>query len=96
MESEASTTTIPFVYMNNYANPDILDTVRRGLDILAPSERMTTVMKDKLVVAARRQHRNLKSLLFRPRFDTRIHSAKGDVLLCKKDPNRGITRGHPC
>ena len=96
LESEASTTTIPFVYTNNCANPDVLDTVRRGLDILAPSERMTTVMKDKSVVAARRQPRNLKSLLFKPRFDTRTDSAKGGVLPCKKDPNRGITRGRPC
>ena len=95
VESEKSTT-ILFVYTNNCANPDVLNTVRRGLDILAPSDRMTTVMKDKSVVAARRQPRNLKSLLFRPRFDTRTDRAKGGVLPCKKDPNRGNTRGRPC
>ena len=53
-------------------------------------------MKDKSIVAARRQPHNLKSLLFKPRFDTRTDRAKGSVLPCKKDPNRGITRGRPC
>ena len=91
-----SAVTIPFTYTYNCANPDVLDTVRRGLDILAPSERMGKVMKDKSIVAARRQPHNLKSLLFKPRFDTRTDRAKGSVLPCKKDPNRGITRGRPC
>ena len=88
--------TIPFVFTNNCSNPEVLNTVRRGLDILTPSVRMQTVMKDKSVVAARRQPRNLKSILFKPRFDTRTDQGKGSVLPCKKDPNRKKTRGRPC
>ena len=43
---------------------------QKSLDILARSQRMTTVMQNKKVVAARRQPRNLRSLLFRPRYET--------------------------
>ena len=53
-------------------------------------------MRDKKIVAARRQTRNLKSLLFKPRFDTSTQQTKGSVLPCKKDTNRTITRGRPC
>ena len=87
---------IPFVFTNNCCNPEVLNTVRRGLDILKPSERMQTVMKDKTVVAARRQPRNLKSILFKPRFDSHTNKDKGSVLPCKKDSNRKKTRGRPC
>ena len=90
-----SSNNIPFVYTNNCANPNILSTVRRGLDILLPSDRMKTVMKDKKIVAARRQPRNMKALLFRPRFET-TQRLPGSVLSCKDDPNRTKTRGRPC
>ena len=95
-QNAEQTSTIPFVFTNNCSNPEVLNTVRRGLDILTPSVRMQTVMKDKSVVAARRQPRNLKSILFKPRFDTRTDQGKGSVLPCKKDPNRKKTRGRPC
>ena len=87
---------IPFVFTNNCANPDVLNTVRRGLDILLPSDRMNTVMQNKKVVAARRQPKNMKALLFRPRFDTSDKRTTGSVLPCKKDPNRKRTQGRPC
>ena len=90
-----SSNNIPFVYTNNCANPNILSTVRRGLDILLPSDRMKTVMKDKKIVAARRQPRNMKALLFRPRFET-TQKPPGSILSCKDDPNRTKTRGRPC
>ena len=57
---------------------------------------MTTVMKDKKIIAARRQMRNLKSLLFKSRFDTNDQNSKGSVLPCKEDKNRRQTRGRPC
>ena len=95
-ESETPSNNIPFVYTNNCANPDVLNIVRNGLSILAPSEHMTTVMKDKKIIAARRQMRNLKSLLFKSRFDTSDQNSKGSVLPCKKDKNRRQTRGRPC
>ena len=87
---------IPFVFTNNCSNPDVLNTVKDSLTILTPSARMATVMKDKKIVAARRQTQNLKSILFKPRFDTTIQTSKGSVLPCKKDQNRGTQRGRPC
>ena len=81
---------------NNSSNPDVLQIVRRGMDLFLPSERMKTVMKDKKVVAARRQPQNVKSLLFRPRFETNSHHSCGSVLPCRKDASRGKTRGRPC
>ena len=96
-ESEGSDNRdIPFVHTFNCANPDVLNVVRDSLTLLTPSERMSTVMKDKKIVAARRQTRNLKSLLFKPRFDTNAQSSKGSVLPCKKDTNRQNRRGRPC
>ena len=94
--SQADNSSMPFVYTNNSSNPDVLNVVRRGMDILLPSERMRTVMKDKKVVAARRQPRNMKALLFRPRFGTNQQQYPGSVLPCRKDPNRGKTCGRPC
>ena len=87
---------IPFVFTNNCANPNVLGMVREGLSILAPSQRMKTVMGSKKVIAARRQPRNLKSLLFRPRFYTNFQASKGSVRPCKEDVNRGRLRGRPC
>ena len=66
------------------------------MKILTPSAQMATVMKDKKIVAARRQTQNLKSILFKPRFDTTVHMSKGNVLPCKKDKNQGTQRGRPC
>ena len=90
------TSNIPFVFTNNCANPDVLHTVRRGLDILLPSDRMNTVMQNKKVVAARRQPKNMKALLFRPRFESSDQRKTGGILPCKKDPNRKRTQGRPC
>ena len=45
--------------------------MRDGLSILAPNKHMKTVMKDSKIIAARRQMRNLKSLLFKSYFYTR-------------------------
>ena len=54
-------------------------------------------MENKTIVAARRQPRNLKSLLFQPRFDTSTdHANKGSVRPCRKDSTRAKTRGRPC
>ena len=83
-----SSSNISFVHTNNCANPKILESVRRGLDILLPSDRMKTVMKDKKIVAARRQPRNMKALLFRPRFET-AQKPSGSILSCKNDKNSG-------
>ena len=94
--AQEQTENIPFVFTNNCANPDVLNLVRNGLDILAPSDRMKNVMQNKKIVAARRQPRNLKSLLFRPRFDRSIQPSRGSVKPCKKDSNRGRLRGRPC
>ena len=93
---ESTPSNIPFVFTHNCANPYVLNTVRDSLNILAPSQRMTTVMKDKKIIAARRQPHNIRSLLFKPRFDTNSSTVKGSVLPCKKDPNRTLTRGRPC
>ena len=95
-EIEHPNNDIPFVHTHNCSNPDVLNVVRDSLTILTPSQRMSTVMRDKKIVAARRQTRNLKSLLFKPRFDTSTQQTKGSVLPCKKDTNRTITRGRPC
>ena len=43
---------ITFVHTNNCANPAVLDTVRDGLSILLPSQRMNKVMENKRIVAA--------------------------------------------
>ena len=86
---------IPFVHTNNCANPYVLSLVRDGLSVLLPSERMGRVMDKKKIVAARRQPHNLKSILFRPRFDTTAVGTKGSVTPCKKDPHRA-RRGRPC
>ena len=64
--------------------------------MLAPSPRMSEVMSGKKIVAARRQPPNLKSHLFRPRFDMSPSATKGSVVACKNIPNRKPTRGQPC
>ena len=38
----------------------------------------------------------MKSLLFRPRFETENEGPPGSVKPCKKDPKRAKTRGPPC
>ena len=53
-------------------------------------------MQNKKIIAARRQPRNMKSLLFRPRFESNKTSPTGSVMPCKKDLNRKKTRGRPC
>ena len=88
--------TIPFVYTNNCANPDVMNIVQKSLDILTPSQRMTTVMQNKKVVAARRHPRNLRSLLFRPRYETQSKITRGGVKPCRNDTSRGKLRGRPC
>ena len=95
-QSNEQSTNLPFVFTSNCSNPEISNTVSRGLDILTPSVRMQTVMKDKSVGAARRQPRDLKSILFKPRFDKHTDQSKGGVLPCKKDPNRRKKRGRLC
>ena len=94
--AQGQTENIPFVFTNNCANPDVLNLVRNGLDILTPSERMKNVMRNKKIVAARRQPRNLKSLLFKPRFDTNVQPTVGSVKPCRNDKTRGKLRGRPC
>jgi hypothetical protein len=86
---------IPFVFTHNGSNPQVLDTVRQSSNLLAPSKRMTAVMKDKRIVAARRQPPNIKSMLFRPRFESSPPFTRGSVLPCRKDPNRKA-KGRPC
>ena len=86
---------INFVFTNNCQNPKVLDLVRDSLKILTPSERMKSVMHNKKIVAARRQPRNMRSLLFCPRFDSTT-PIKGSVIPCRKDPSRTLTRGRPC
>ena len=95
-DSAGNSSNIPFVFTHNNANPNVLNTVRRSLDILAPSERMSRVMKDKKIIAARRQPRNIRSLLFKPRFEMNKQTTKGNVLACRNDPNRNKLRGRPC
>lgn len=87
---------IPFVFTHNSANPQVLDKVRQSLSLLAPSERMNRVMRDKKIIAARRQPPSLKSFLFKPCFDSTPTTTRGSVIPCRDDPNRSKTRGRPC
>ena len=87
---------IPFVFTNNCSNPQVLDIVRSSTHLLLPSERMTTVMASKKIVAARRQPPNLKRHLFHPRFETAPPIDRGSVIPCKKIAGRKPTRGQPC
>ena len=87
---------IPFVFTNNCANPQVLNLVRGATHMLAPSSRMSQVMSGKKIVAARRQPPNLKTHLFRPRFETTPSGTKGSVVACKNVPNKKPTRGQPC
>ena len=87
---------IPFVFTNNSCNPNVIDSIRNGADVLLPSDRMRKVMSDRRIIAARRQPQNIRSMLFRPRFDTNQSSVKGSVKPCKSDPNRKIGPGQPC
>jgi hypothetical protein len=87
---------IPFVFTHNCNNPQVLNSIHKSLEILAPSQRMQKVMKNKKIIAARRQPPNIKSILFRPRFDTSTASSRGSVLPCRKDPNKKKTGGQPC
>ena len=89
-------TTIPFVFTNNCSNPQVLDVIRNSTHMLIPSERMRNVMKDKKIVAARRQPPSLKSHLFRPRFESIPQASLGSVVSCRNLPNRKPTRGQPC
>ena len=85
---------IPFVHTHNSANPQVLDIIRQSTSILAPSERMKKVMNGRKIVAARRQPPNLRSLLFRPRFEGQVQSTPGSVKACSKVKQK--TRGQPC
>ena len=87
---------IPFVFTFNCSNPQVLDIVRKSTSILATSERMRTVMKDKRIIAARRQPPNLRSFLFNPRFDASPSPTQGSITPCRDDPNRKKTSGRPC
>ena len=60
-DKSQTNTDIPFVFTHNSANPQVLDLVRQSISLLAPSERMKEVMKDKKIIAARRQPPNLRS-----------------------------------
>ena len=53
-------------------------------------------MNNKKIIAARRQPRNIKSMLFRPRFDSTQPTSVGSVKPCRDDPNRKVGRGQPC
>ena len=87
---------IPFVFSHNCANPQVLDIVRQSTHMLMPSERMREVMRNKKIVAARRQPPNLKMHLFQPRFETSPQTTRGSVTSCRKLPGRKPTRGQPC
>ena len=85
---------LPFVHTYNSANPQVLDIIRQSTSILAPSERMKSVMDGRKIIAARRQPPNLKSLLFRPRFEGQVHTTPGSVTACCKIKRKA--RGQPC
>ena len=87
---------IPFVITHNCSNPQVLDVVRHSTSLLAPSERMTEVMKDRRIIASRRQPPSLRSVLFQPRFDTNQPSTRGSVIPCREDPHRKKVAGRPC
>ena len=87
---------IPFVFTNNSSNPDVLDSVRKGAEILLPSQRMQTVMSNSRIIAARRQPQNIRSILFRPRFDQTQNDSRGSVKACRNDTNRKVGPGQPC
>ena len=57
---------------------------------------MTEVMNGKKIIAPRRQPPSLRSLLFRPRFETNQSSSRGSIIPCKDDPNRKRMCGRPC
>ena len=88
---------IPFVFTHNCANPQVLDVVRQSTSLLAPSERMTSVMNNKKIIASRRQPPSLKSFLFKPRFNSsQPPSSHGSITPCRDDPNRKRGPGRPC
>ena len=64
--------------------------------MLLPSERMTAIMANKKIVAARRQPPNLKMHLFHPRFETAPPVNRGSIIPCKKVAGRKPMRGQPC
>ena len=55
---------------------------------------MKSVMNGKKIIAARRQPPNLRSLLFRPRFDGQTDSTPGSITACSKVKRKA--RGQPC
>ena len=93
-DSENEQNNMPFVHTFNCANPQVLDTIRQSTSLLSTSERMTAVMRDRKIIAARRQPPNLKSLLFRPRFEGQNATTTGSVTPCSKSKKK--TRGQPC
>ena len=84
------------LFTHNCSNPQVLDVVRHSTSLLAPSERMTEVMKDRRIIASRRQPPSLRSVLFQPRFDTNQPSTRGSVIPCREDPHRKKLAGRPC
>ena len=95
-EAPSENNNIPFVHTFNSANPMVLDVIRQSTSLLTPSQRMTSVMNGRRIIAARRQPPNLKSLLFRPRFDGQnlSQNALGSVRPCSLTKKK--TRGQPC
>ena len=87
---------ISFVFTHNCSNPQVVDMVRKSTSLLAPSGRMNTVMKNKRIIAARRQPPSLRSFLFKPRFDMSQLPSQGSITPCRGDANCKKTRGRPC
>ena len=87
---------MPFVFTNNGANPNVLNSIQNAMEIMGPSERMKKVLEGKKVIAARRQPQNIRSMLFRPRFQQNDQQSKGSVKPCRDDPNRKVGPGQPC
>ena len=63
---------------------------------MLPCNRMQEVMSNKKIIAAKRQPRNIKSMLFRPRFQTSQSSSQGSVVACRDDPHRAPGPGQKC
>ena len=92
-EHQTTDNNIPFVHTYNCANPDVLDLIRHSSSLLSSSERMNSVMNGRKIIAARRQPPNLKSLLFRPRFEGQSQPP-GSVRPCRQVKEK--RKGQPC
>ena len=74
--------TIPFVHTHNDKNPNVTHAIIGGLEMMAPSQRMSSILNSNKVVAARRQPPNMRNMLFHSRYEGTNTKPQNGIFPC--------------